>query len=161
MCRDAHLTGLNSLQGKDRVIAEALKHLQGIGRLDAYTVKVGLCDSCMSCVWEDSQCYLDGIDNRNTRIGYWMSLDGSKPGFSEIQNDEFDATGALNERIMQVSTSHVCDVFWSGVLWCRLKYNMLAISSTILCCNAGPLSVATVYLKGKEYFDVQSPVLKQ
>jgi len=115
MHREAHLSGLTSLQGKDRVIAEALKHMQGIGLLDAYTVKVGICDSYVSCPWDGFQCDLDGIDNRETRIGHWMSLDGSKPGFSEIQSEDFDA---IDEQIMQVSTSHVCDIFWSGVLWC-------------------------------------------
>ncbi len=115
MYRDAHLSGLNSLQGKDRVIAEALKHFQGIGLLDAYMVKVGRCDSYTSCVWDGSQYYLDGVDNRETRIGHWMSLDGSKPGFSEIQSEDFDA---IDDQIMQVSTSHVHEVFRSGVLWC-------------------------------------------
>ena len=115
MHREALSSGLTSLQGKDRVIAEALKHLQGIGLLDAYTVKVGICDSYVSCPWDGFQCDLDGIDNRETRIGHWMSLDGSKPGFSEFQSEEFDA---IDEQIMQVSTSHVCDIFWSGVLWC-------------------------------------------
>ncbi len=45
----------------------------------------------------------------------WMSLVGSKPGSSEIQSEDYDA---VDERIMQVNTSHVCQVFWSSVLWC-------------------------------------------
>jgi len=115
MYRDAHLSGLNSLQGKDRVIAEVLKHFQVIGLLDAYTVKVGRCDTYTSCVWNGFQYYLDSIDHRETRIGHWTSLDGSKPGFSEIQSEDFDA---IDDQIMQVSTSHVHEVFRSGVLWC-------------------------------------------
>ena len=105
MYRDAHLSGLNSLQGKDRVIAEALKHVQGIGLLDAYMVKGGRCDTYLSSLWDDSnsQYYLDGVDCRETRIGHWTSLDGSKPGFSEIENEDFDAP---DEQIMQVITVH-------------------------------------------------------
>ena len=113
MYREAHLSGLNSLQGKDRVIADVIKHFQGIGLLDAYTVKVGRCDSYTSFLWDGSQFHLDSIDCRETRIGHWTSLDGCKPGFSEIQSEDFE----IDEQIMQVSTSHVCEVFWSDVLW--------------------------------------------
>ncbi|KAL0031805.1 hypothetical protein WJX79_008400 [Trebouxia sp. C0005] len=63
-------------------------------------VKVGRCDTYLSCLWDDSnsQYYLDGVDCRETRIGHWTSLDGSKPGFSEIENEDFDAP---DEQIMQ------------------------------------------------------------
>ncbi|KAL0026543.1 hypothetical protein WJX77_006019 [Trebouxia sp. C0004] len=89
--KDAHLSGLDCSK-------RALKISQGIGLLDAYMVKVGRHDSYTSCVWDGPQYYLDSIDCRDTRIGHWMSLDGSKPGFSEFQSEDFDA---IDEQIMQ------------------------------------------------------------
>lgn len=102
--RRAHLSGLYSLQGKDRMIAEVLKYFEGIGLLDAYMVKVDRSDSYKLCVGDAFQYDLEGIHCRETTVGHWTTLDGSKSGFADNENRDFDA---IDERIMQVSTSHV------------------------------------------------------
>ena len=101
--RRAHLSGLYSLQGKDRMIAEVLKHFEGIGLLDVFMVNVDRCDSYKLCIGEAFQHDLEPI-YRETTVDHWMTLDGSKSGFADDEVGNFDA---IDERIVQVSTSHV------------------------------------------------------
>ncbi len=85
------------------MIAEVLKHFEGIGLLDVFMVNVDRCDSYKLCIGEAFQHDLEPI-YRETTVDHWMTLDGSKSGFADDEVGNFDA---IDERIVQVSTSHV------------------------------------------------------
>ena len=99
-CRKADLSGLNSLQGRDSAILELLKHMEGVGLLDAYLVIVDHYEYAS----RSRSAYNYGLANvdSETAIGHWMRLDGSNPGFADINKTMTD------ENVMQVSICIVC-----------------------------------------------------
>lgn len=90
--RGTGLAGLNSLQGRDSVVVELLKHMEGVGLLDAYVVSVDHRQESIDC----ADCW-DGTDHKETAIKHWVRLDGSNPRFADIENTN------LHENVMQVS----------------------------------------------------------